>query len=76
MALTWNEDETTNNGASDWQLLLAYIGAKRTHEPAFQKLFQRMLSEEDERFGSHPYQRQARALNALYDFTPLRSVEE
>lgn len=55
----------------EWLLLLAYIGAKRTHLTEFRTLFDRLLTDED-----HPHHKQAKTLETLYDFTPLRKVEE
>ncbi len=55
----------------DWELVMDYIKTRRTHEPAFQELFEKILSDPN-----HAYHIQARQLKALYDFTPLRAPEE
>jgi len=50
----------------EWLKILAYIGAKRTHEPAFKILFKKVLD------GSgHPYHQEATLLKEWYDFTPV-----
>ncbi|MEL6671900.1 MAG: hypothetical protein AAFR61_06895 [Bacteroidota bacterium] len=50
----------------DWLRLLAFIKAERTHEPAFQALFDNLLEDHN-----HPYYHQALTLKMFYDFTPL-----
>lgn len=52
---------------AEWQLVLAYIAAKRTHEPAFRELFDRMLHR------GHP---KIKVLDMLYDFTVIRLSDE
>lgn len=49
-----------------WKLILAYIGAKQTHDPAFQDLFNQVLND-----AGHPWNRAVKTLSMLYDFTPL-----
>ena len=56
---------------SDWYSVKSYIKDRRTHEAAFQELFEEILSDP-----GHAYHIQARQLKALYDFTPLRATEE
>lgn len=50
----------------DWTDILMYICAKKTNDSDFKKLFEKILSDE-----SHLYNRKARTLKMLYDFTPL-----
>lgn len=61
------KEEDTLKADKNWLLVLAYIGAKRTHEPEFRELFERMVQEGHQ---------QARTLSMLYDFTPIRAVIE
>lgn len=52
---------------NDWLLLLAYIGAKRTSEPEFKVLFNKMLNDK-----KHRCHKLAKELEMRYDFTELR----
>ena len=54
----------------EWLLLLSYIGARRTHEPTFRKLFDHLLHSE-----KHLCHQLAKELDMRYDFTPLHSAE-
>lgn len=71
MAFSFGDDHEVKReyDGREWFLLLAYIGAKRTREPAFRKLFDKILEDE-----GHEFHGQARLLRMRYDFTPLDSV--
>lgn len=53
--------------SNEWLKILAYIRAKRTNEPAFKALFQKLLNQK-----SHKYHRQVSLINDLYDFPPTK----
>lgn len=56
---------------NEWLKILAYIRAKRTNEPAFKALFQKLLNHK-----SHKYHRQASLINDRYDFPPTKEDSE
>lgn len=71
MALAFEEDPKSQNTAEDfdWELVLAFIGAKKTNEPDFQQLFRRILDNP-----GHKHFRLAHQIDSLYDLTPIRAV--
>lgn len=62
-------EEAQKGQKEDWLLFLAYIGAKRTHEQAFQRLRDKIRNEQ------HEFSSELSKLEALYDFTPIRPAE-
>ena len=63
------KEEKEHPAKKDWLLFLAYIGAKRTHEQAFQRLRDKIRDEQ------HEFSSELSKLEALYDFTPIRPAE-
>ena len=49
----------------DWLTILAFIGAKRTWEPTFKILFNKLLKDK-----GHIFHREASLVNERYNFTP------
>lgn len=72
MALGFPSEERLGTpDEQEWLLLIAYIAGKRTHEQAFKDLFEKIKQDKD-----HKFHQKANTLASLYDFTPMRWVEE
>lgn len=53
----------------EWKKVLEYINTKRTHEPAFIRMYKAIMDDEN-----HPCHQRLRTLSMLYDFTPIQSI--